>query len=123
MMTATTMTDSAGAASKGAASVRRFPYAPGDWDMNVAEAIAQEEHLTLEDDHWELMRCLQEYYSKTDFPRLRQVTDALDENFHSKGGMKYLHQLIPGGPVSQGCKLAGLKVPAGSVDPSFGSSA
>lgn len=106
-----------------AASIRNFPYAPHDWNVSVAESIAREENLTLEDDHWELMRCLQEYYSKADFPKLRQVTDALDENFHSKGGMKYLHQLIPRGPIAQGCKLAGLKVPAGSVDPSFGTSA
>ena len=123
MMTATTMTGSTGTASAKTAPGRYFPYAPKDWSPSDAEAIAKQESLMLEDDHWELMRCLQEYYSKTDFPRLRQVTDALDENFHSKGGMKYLHQLIPGGPISQGCKLAGLKVPAGSVDPSFGSSA
>ncbi len=105
------------------ASTRGFPHAPGDWDSSAAESIARENHLMLKDDHWELMRCLQEYYSKAEFPRLRQVTDALDENFHSKGGMKYLYQLLPNGPVSQGCKLAGLKVPAGSVDLSFGSSA
>lgn len=123
MTTAITTTVSTGTDSMKTASIRHFSYAPQDWSPSVAEAIAREDHLTLEDDHWELMRCLQEYYSKTDFPKLRQVTDALDENFHSKGGMKYLHQLIPGGPVSQGCKLAGLKVPAGSVDPSFGSSA
>lgn len=104
-------------------SIRNFPNAPSDWSSSAAEAIARDEHLALEEDHWELMRCLQEYYSKADFPKLRQVTDALDENFHSKGGMKYLHQLIPSGPISQGCKLAGLKVPAGSVDTSFGSSA
>ena len=100
-----------------------FPYAPSDWDSSVAEAVARENDLTLQDDHWELMRCLQEYYSRTDFPKLRQVTDALDENFHSKGGMKYLYALMPNGPISQGCKLAGLKVPAGSVDPSFGTAA
>ncbi|MCW8922635.1 MAG: TusE/DsrC/DsvC family sulfur relay protein [Gammaproteobacteria bacterium] len=117
------MTQSATAASKGAGLVRDFPNAPGDWNMGVAKAIAKQENITLADDHWELMRCLQEYYSKTDFPKLREVTDALDENFHGKGGMKYLHRLLPSGPVSQGCKLAGLKVPAGSVDPSFGSSA
>lgn len=104
-------------------STMNFPYAPSDWNSGAAESIARENHLMLEDDHWELMRCLQEYYSKAEFPKLRQVTDALDENFHSKGGMKYLYQLLPSGPVSQGCKLAGLKVPAGSVDLSFGSSA
>jgi len=28
--------------------------------------------------------------------------------------MKYLYQIIPGGPVAEGCRLAGLNVPAGS---------
>jgi tRNA 2-thiouridine synthesizing protein E len=32
-----------------------------------------------------------------------------------------LFEIIPGGPVAQGCRLAGLKPPPGSVDPSFGS--
>lgn len=123
MMTATTMTESVKSTPKGAASARRFPYAPYDWTPSDAEFIARENNINLEDDHWELIRCLQEYYSKTDFPRLRQVTDALDENFHSKGGMKYLHKLMPGGPIAKGCRLAGLKVPAGSVDLSFGSTA
>jgi TusE/DsrC/DsvC family sulfur relay protein len=122
MMIATTITGSAGEASKGSVS-KRFPYAPSDWNVSIAESIARAENLTLEEDHWELIRCLQEYYSKTDFPKLRQVTDALDENFHKKGGMKYLHQIMRKGPVAQGCRLAGLKVPAGSVDPSFGSAA
>lgn len=100
-----------------------FPHAPGDWNINTAETVANEEGITLEDDHWELISCLQEYYDKADFPKLREITDALEEHFHSKGGMKYLHQLIPHGPIAQGCRLAGLKVPAGSVDPSFGSTA
>ncbi|MDH5612421.1 MAG: TusE/DsrC/DsvC family sulfur relay protein [Gammaproteobacteria bacterium] len=121
MMIATTVTGAPGVTAKGSVSVRRFPYAPKDWDVNVTQSIAQAEHLTLEDDHWELIRCLQEYYSKTDFPRLRQVTDALNENFHKKGGMRYLHQIMPKGPIALGCRLAGLKVPAGSVDLSFGS--
>jgi tRNA 2-thiouridine synthesizing protein E len=100
-----------------------FSHAPQDWNTSAAEAVASAEGLMLEDDHWELISCLQEYYDKVDFPKLREVTDALEEHFHSKGGMKYLHQLIPQGPIAQGCRLAGLKVPAGSVDPSFGSTA
>ena len=52
---------------------------------------------------------------------MRQIKDALDEKFHSRGGMKYLYQIIPGGPVTEGCRLDGLSVPAGYVDKSFGS--
>ncbi len=104
-------------------ATKKFSYAPRDWSADDAEAIARQEKLELEDDHWELIKCLQEYYSKNEFPKLRGATDALEEKFHNKGGMKYLHKLLPEGPIAQGCKLAGLKVPAGSVDPSFGSSA
>jgi tRNA 2-thiouridine synthesizing protein E len=100
-----------------------YPYAPSDWDVSIAESIAREEGIELCDDHWQLVRALQEYYSKSERPNLRQITDALEENFHSKGGMKYLHQIIPDGPVAKGCRLAGLEVPAGCVDPSFGSAA
>lgn len=98
-----------------------FPHAPGDWSTSTAEAVAGEDGIELNDDHWQLIRALQEYYNKAERPTLRAITDALEESFHSKGGMKYLYQIMPGGPVAQGCKLAGLQVPAGAVDKSFGS--
>ena len=103
------------------ASTKSFPHAPKGWDIHIAEDIAAEDGVTMSDDHWELVRGLQEYYKKVQFPNLRQVKDALDEKFHDKGGIKYLHQLLPSGPVAEGCKLAGLNVPAGAVDKSFGS--
>lgn len=100
-----------------------FPHAPKDWDINMAKTIAEEHGLTLTDDHKDVIRALQEYYDKVEFPHLRQIKDALDEKFHSRGGMKYLYTILPGGPVAQGCLLAGLKVPAGAIDKSFGSMA
>ncbi len=102
-------------------SIDTFPNAPGDWDPEQAESTAAEQGLTLTDDHWELVRALQEYYSKVERANLRQIKDALEEKFHAQGGVKYLYEIIPGGPVALGCKLAGLDVPAGSIDPSFGS--
>ena len=98
-----------------------FSHAPSNWSPSVAEAVASEDGQELTEDHWQLVRALQEYYDKAERPTLRQSTDALEESFHSKGGMKYLYKIIPGGPVAQGCKLAGLAVPAGAVDKSFGS--
>ena len=98
-----------------------FPHAPSDWSTAAAEEIAKEDGLELTEDHWQLIRALQEYYDKADRPHLREIKDALDESFHIKGGMKYLYEIRPGGPVAQGCKLAGLEVPAGAIDKSFGS--
>ncbi len=102
-------------------SIESFPNAPKDWTPEDAQQVARDDGIDLTDDHWALVRGLQEYYKKVEFPNLRQVKDALDEKFHAQGGLKYLHQVMPGGPVAQGCKLAGLKVPAGAVDKSFGS--
>lgn len=104
-------------------SLESFPNAPEDWDIKKAEEIAKADGVKLSDDHWDLIRALQEYYHKVEFPHLRQIKDALEEKFHSRGGMKYLYQIMPGGPVAGGCRLAGLNVPAGAVDKSFGSTA
>ncbi len=98
-----------------------FPNAPIGWTVDDAIEIAKSDGLTMSDDHWELVAALQEYYKKVEQPKLRQLKDALDEKFHTRGGLKYLHQIVPSGPVAEGCKLAGLNVPAGAVDKSFGS--
>lgn len=102
-------------------SIESFPNAPAGWSPELARQLAEEDGIELTDDHWQVISALQEYYSKVENPRLRQVKDALDEKFHSKGGVKYLHQVIPTGPIAGGCKLAGLEVPAGAIDKSFGS--
>ena len=102
-------------------SIESFPNAPVGWSIQEAEAVAKSDGFFMTDDHWELVVALQEYYHKVEHPKLRQVKDALDEKFHAQGGLKYLHQVIPSGPVAEGCKLAGLNVPPGTVDKSFGS--
>lgn len=104
-------------------SLESFPNAPTDWDIKTAETMAKTDGVNLNEDHWDLIRALQEYYHKVEFPNLRQIKDALEEKFHSRGGMKYLYQIIPGGPIAEGCRLAGLNVPAGAIDKSFGSTA
>lgn len=100
-----------------------FPHAPEDWTRQTAQQVAQGQGLELTDDHWQLVRALHEYYAKHEEAgiNLRGLHDALDERFHSKGGIKHLYELVPGGPVAQGCKIAGLEPPAGATDASFGS--
>jgi tRNA 2-thiouridine synthesizing protein E len=100
-----------------------YPFAPVGWSETEAQDQAKAEGLTLEADHLEVISALQEYFSKHDKPdvNVRELHDALDERFHSRGGMKYLYVLFPGGPVAQGCHLAGLPIPAGAIDLSFGS--
>jgi tRNA 2-thiouridine synthesizing protein E len=98
-----------------------FPHAPEEWTKASAESTAKAEGIELTADHWALVDALQEYFAKNESPHIRALHDALDEKFHSQGGIKYLYQLFPGGPVAQGCRIAGLNPPAGSTDESFGS--
>jgi tRNA 2-thiouridine synthesizing protein E len=102
-----------------------FPLAPDGWNRNHAVRIAQQDKLALTDDHWKLIQALQEYFARhTDRPiNMRELHDALDERFHKQGGLKYLYQILPGGPIAQGCRLAGLEAPAGAADRGFGSTA
>lgn len=102
---------------------RRFPHAPEGWTPAHAGEAARADGLDVGDDHWEAVRALQEYYAKHADTgiNLRELHDALEEKFHHKGGMRYLYTLLPGGPVAQGCRLAGLKSPAGAIDRGFGS--
>jgi TusE/DsrC/DsvC family sulfur relay protein len=100
-----------------------FPHAPADWSRETAANTAKQDNLALEDDHWDVVRALQEYYANhQDIEvNVRELHDALEEKFHSKGGIRYLYQVLPGGPVAQGCRLAGLEPPAGATDKGFGS--
>jgi tRNA 2-thiouridine synthesizing protein E len=99
-----------------------FPHAPDGWSRDAAVVWAGEDGLTPSDDLWAAVRALQEYFSKNEYNvNMRALHDALDEKFHHKGGMKFLYKLLPGGPVAQGCRIAGLEPPPGSKDLSFGS--
>jgi len=100
-----------------------YPFAPEGWHEDDAVQLAREQGIELSADHFEMLGALQDYFIKHDKPNqnIRELHDALDERFHARGGMKYLYQLFPGGPVAQGCSLAGLAVPAGAVNKSFGS--
>ena len=100
-----------------------FPHAPSDWTRENAEELARAEGLALTEEHWRVVRALQEFYARNEEPTMnaRELHDALDEYFHPEGGLKYLYKLFPKGPLAQGCLLAGLQPPAGSQDKGFGS--
>lgn len=100
-----------------------FPHAPFGWSRARAEQIASAEQLPLTAEHWDVIRALQEYFARhRERPwNLRELHDALEEKFHEQGGLRHLYQILPGGPVSQGFRLAGLTPPAGASDKGFGS--
>ena len=92
------------------------------WSEDIARKLAAEEGIVLTEEHWEVIHLLRNHY-RANGSNLSgtQLLRALEEPFFTRGGKKHLYQLFPQGPVSQGCKLAGLPAPAYSSDPSFGS--
>lgn len=100
-----------------------FPHAPAGWTPALAVETAGQEGVELGEEHWEALRALQEYHARhaATAVNLRELHDALDEKFHRQGGIRHLYRLFPGGPVAQGCRIAGLKAPAGATDRGFGS--
>jgi len=98
-----------------------FPNAPSGWTLAKANSSAAALGIVMGPDHWDIIICLQEYFARNTVVNRRELNDALDEFFNQHGGLKQLYRLFPGGPVAQGCEIAGLALPAGTVDKSFGS--
>jgi tRNA 2-thiouridine synthesizing protein E len=101
----------------------QFPNAPAGWSAETAIELADQEDLEIEDGLWDVIKAIQEYFARQEDHgiNVRELLDALDEKFHHAGGKRYLYKLLPGGPVAQGCRLAGVNPPAGSTDFGFGS--
>ncbi len=93
----------------------------GEWSEDIARKTAAELGIELKPIHWEVIHFLRGYYREHGADsHARAILHALEEKFAKQGGRKYLYQLFPGGAVTQGSKIAGLPVPAGGVDRSFG---
>ena len=98
------------------------PVSQSDGPVNL-HAAAAKEGLTLTADHLEAIRVLKHCYEhdRDVAPSLHDLKEALEETFKDKGGNQYLYRLFPGGPVAQGCRIAGLKAPITAMDKGFGS--
>lgn len=92
------------------------------WSEEQAQRAAQAEHMELGEAHMDVLCWLRDYYADCGpATNARALLSAMEEAFAQNGGKRYLFKLFPGGPVTQGSRLAGLPIPPGSVDPSFGS--
>ncbi|MBD3671722.1 MAG: TusE/DsrC/DsvC family sulfur relay protein [Gammaproteobacteria bacterium] len=92
-----------------------------EWKRSDASALASEEGLEMNDGHWAVIQYLRKLYIKSGTPRhARILARKLNRKFASKGGSQYLHRLFRGGPVTQGSRLANLRVPDDATDSSFG---
>jgi tRNA 2-thiouridine synthesizing protein E len=105
------------------ASIRQAELGDQNWNRARSETLAANEGFELTDQHWHVISYLREQYLEHGLPRFARTTArALNKQFAAQGGSKYLHNLFPGGPVTQGSRLANLRTPANATDISFGTS-
>ena len=88
-----------------------------DWNRELAEVIAKTENIEMNEEHWEVVNFLREYYEEYQIaPAVRVLTKAIGKKLgKDKGNSKYLYELFPYGPAKQACKYAGLPKPTGCV--------
>ena len=92
------------------------------WSEAVAIERARRDGLTLTDDHLGIIRFLRDCYADNGATvNARTLTKTLEEEFAGLGGHKFLYNLFPRGPIAMASYYAGLPLPPGTRDPSFGS--
>ncbi len=87
------------------------------WSEELADVIAVQEEIEMNDEHWEVVNFLREYYQEYQIaPAVRVLIKAMKKAFgEDKGNNKYMYTLFPYGPAKQACKIAGLPKPTGCI--------
>ncbi len=87
------------------------------WNQDLAKLIAEDENIDMNDEHWEVVNFLRDYYEEYQIaPAVRVLIKAVKKSMgKDKGNNKYLYTLFPYGPAKQACKIAGLPKPTGCV--------
>lgn len=86
---------------------------PAEWNEGVAEKLARELGIELDDDHWDVIRYMRSLYEERQVaPDARHVIKHLDLRYPG-AGRKRLFELFPYGYPGQACKVAGMKRPRG----------
>lgn len=88
-----------------------------DWNEDVAKDLAKTDEVELNDEQWEIINFLREYFAKYQIaPMIKILVKELKKSHgKEKGSTKYLYQLFPDGPAKQACRYAGLPKPTGCV--------
>jgi len=79
------------------------------WNPEVAKLLAEEEEITLTEDHWKVLDYLREQYKNEVALTIRRV---------GKSGVvtiKEFYQLFPKGPLKISSRLAGIPKPASCI--------
>ena len=85
-----------------------------DWSEELAPIIAEQENITLSEQHWEVVHFVRDFYLEYNTsPAIRMLVKAMAQKLgEEKGNSMYLYKLFPKGPSKQATKIAGLPKPA-----------
>ncbi|UJX27008.1 sulfurtransferase TusE [Pseudoalteromonas sp. CF6-2] len=85
-----------------------------DWSEELAPIIAEQENITLSEQHWEVVHFVRDFYLEYNTsPAIRMLVKAMAQKLgEEKGNSMYLYKLFPKGPAKQATKIAGLPKPA-----------
>ena len=87
---------------------------PEDWNESLAQQLAAEEGLILDDSYWSVLNFMRRYWIDHHVaPDVRHVISYLAEKqkVDKKQAKQYLFKLFPYGYVKQACKIAGMQRP------------
>ena len=87
---------------------------PEDWNEHIAQQLAAEEALMLDDDYWSVLRFMRQYWLEHHIaPDVRHVIKHIADRygFNKKQAKQLLFKLFPYGYVKQACKIAGMQRP------------
>lgn len=102
---------------------RRTELDNQNWCRDKSQQLAKAEGIALNDGHWAVINYLRSHYLQQGIPKYaRSLSRELDKEFSLQGGSKYLRNLFPRGPVTQGSRIANLRTPPNATDLSFGTS-
>ncbi len=89
-----------------------------DWSPDIAQALAQQQQLTLTTAHWEIINAIRDFYSQYQrSPTTRVLLKYLAQQLGAqKSSSIYVMQLFGGGtPAKSIAKLAGLPKPPNCI--------
>ncbi|HAD08568.1 MAG TPA: sulfurtransferase TusE [Porticoccaceae bacterium] len=84
-----------------------------EWSEAVAETLAAEENIVLDQRHWEIIALLREFHRTFELsPAMRPLVNYVKSRLgKEKGRSIYLMQLFPPSPARVASKIAGLPKP------------
>lgn len=84
-----------------------------DWNRDVAEALAEQNSITLTPSHWEIIELIQRFYREFEHsPAMRILVKYVKQHLgEDKGNSIYIMRHFPGSSAKLIAKIAGLPRP------------